>query len=93
MKKSTLYFGYCVSLLNWTFSFLDQSQQMLQYFIQVFSLGVHQINVQIQKNAILKGVNTNTHMWVGGIQIRMLHTIQLPLTELCSQIVQKTIPM
>ena len=68
MKKSTLYFGYCVSLLNWTFSFLDQSQQMLQYFIQVFSLGVHQINVQIQKNAILKGVNTNTktNTYVGG---------------------------
>ena len=32
-------------------------------------------------------------MWVGGIQTRMLHATQLPLTELCSQIVQETIPM
>ena len=38
-------------------------------------------------------IQIHTYMWVGGIQMRMLHTIQLPLTELCSQTVQETIPM
>ena len=62
---------------------------------------MHEINADMwnvdTKNTIFKdgntNTNTNTYMWVGGIQMRMLHATQLPLTELCSQIVQETIPM